>query len=497
MAIQWNQVRPDFSGSSASMRNAMTGISNAGTVFEKMREGILAEEQRAIENARAADAAALAQAELDERIRANQADEANAAATLAEQIRHAKEAEAVAAAGLKLQQDAAARLIANDNAGKLAADSLYAMQHGAQGVNNTLAALKAAEVMTPEMFEEAKLNGSMVNPSTNQAYTSLDEYRKVAKDAYDKASADFIAKHPELGNAGFEDLSSATGLERQFEILYRKHGGSGRGTEYLPNYITRGVSLESELAKADAATKIEAAKNARLSEIEYGSWDKIVGALTKSGFGAADAQAIGSTILGVQRALKTKGVSVSNKDVFNRIVETANLPNDKKGIIGRGWDWLWGGDRASLGKYGMTSAVDDFTKLWGKSTTTNPEKTLNTAPTKIDDLTPEQQTAARDWLRKQQLTAETNEQTFDVAAAEQQIVNQINEQDHKYVSLFVKDIPSLLKKYTNEELKTLGLTKKSTALTKAQLNKLKNIKSSAVREALPFYAWTEFERLFK
>ena len=51
MAIQWNQVKPDFSGSSSSMRNAITGISQAGTVFDKMRQTMLDEEQRAADNA--------------------------------------------------------------------------------------------------------------------------------------------------------------------------------------------------------------------------------------------------------------------------------------------------------------------------------------------------------------------------------------------------------------------------------------------------------------
>ena len=495
--LQWDQIKPDFSNSAASMRNAMTGISEAGTVFDKIRQGILDEEQRAVENARAAEAAALAQAELDERIRANQADEANAAATLAEQRRHAKEIEATAAAGLKLQQDAAARNRANDEAGAKAADILYEMQHGAQNVNSALAALKAAETMTPEMFEEAKLSGGMINPDTKQAYTNVDEYRKALSVNYEKLNTAFAKKYPELGNAGFEDLNTSTGLERQFGRIFRQQGGTGLGTEYLPNHISRGVLFESRLAETDAAAKAEAAKNARLSEIEYGSWDKIVGTLTKNGFGAVDAQAIGSTILGVQRALKTKGISVSNKDVYNRIVETAKLPNDKKGVIGKGWDWLWGGDRASLGNYGMTSAVNDFTKLWEKPGTNDTKKTPDTPPTKIEDLTPNQQTAARDLLRERQLAAEANEQNFDPKAAEQQIVNQINEKDHKYVSLFIEDVPALLKKYTNDELKTLGLTKTSTALTKAQLRKLKKINSSAVREALPFYVWPEFERTFK
>lgn len=51
MAIQWNQVKPDFSGSSSSIKNAMTGISQAGTVFNKLRDDIIAEEQRAAEAA--------------------------------------------------------------------------------------------------------------------------------------------------------------------------------------------------------------------------------------------------------------------------------------------------------------------------------------------------------------------------------------------------------------------------------------------------------------
>lgn len=51
MAIEWKTINPDFSDSTASMRNALTGFSEAGTVFDKMRQGILDEEQRALENA--------------------------------------------------------------------------------------------------------------------------------------------------------------------------------------------------------------------------------------------------------------------------------------------------------------------------------------------------------------------------------------------------------------------------------------------------------------
>lgn len=49
--IQWNQIKPDFSSSNRSMQNAMSGLSNAGTVFDKLRQSILDEEQRALDNA--------------------------------------------------------------------------------------------------------------------------------------------------------------------------------------------------------------------------------------------------------------------------------------------------------------------------------------------------------------------------------------------------------------------------------------------------------------
>lgn len=49
--LQWDQIKPDFSNSAASMRNAMTGISEAGTVFDKIRDDIAAEEQAALEAA--------------------------------------------------------------------------------------------------------------------------------------------------------------------------------------------------------------------------------------------------------------------------------------------------------------------------------------------------------------------------------------------------------------------------------------------------------------
>ena len=89
MAIQWNQVKPDFSGSSASMKNAMTGISQAGTVFDGLKKDIQEAEQARLEqlykerqlqqNAdQFAQSLALDQARLEEEIAARQADDIRA-----------------------------------------------------------------------------------------------------------------------------------------------------------------------------------------------------------------------------------------------------------------------------------------------------------------------------------------------------------------------------------------------------------------------------------
>lgn len=98
MDIKWEQVKPDFSNSSASMKNTLTSLSQAGTVFDKMRQSILDEEQRATENAYKQQLFdenarqfglqyALNQDKLAEQIRAAQANEAYKNRVLAEQAR--------------------------------------------------------------------------------------------------------------------------------------------------------------------------------------------------------------------------------------------------------------------------------------------------------------------------------------------------------------------------------------------------------------------------
>ena len=49
--IGWNDTGANFSDANSAMSNANTSISQTGTVFDKLRQSILAEEQRAVDNA--------------------------------------------------------------------------------------------------------------------------------------------------------------------------------------------------------------------------------------------------------------------------------------------------------------------------------------------------------------------------------------------------------------------------------------------------------------
>ena len=50
-SIGWNDTRADFNDANSAMSNANTSISQTGTVFDKLRQSILDEEQKAVDNA--------------------------------------------------------------------------------------------------------------------------------------------------------------------------------------------------------------------------------------------------------------------------------------------------------------------------------------------------------------------------------------------------------------------------------------------------------------
>ena len=49
--LKWDSINANFGDVNAAMRNSLTGISQAGTIFGELRKSILDEEQRAIDTA--------------------------------------------------------------------------------------------------------------------------------------------------------------------------------------------------------------------------------------------------------------------------------------------------------------------------------------------------------------------------------------------------------------------------------------------------------------
>lgn len=481
MAIQWNQIKPDFSSSNTSMRNAMTGISEAGTVFDKMRQGILDEEQRAIENARAAEATALAQAELDERIRANQADEAQAAATLAEQIRHARATEATAAGQLALAQQEARQRQLDARAAKEASELLYNLQHGNANILKLQQARDEAAQMTPETYALAA--SSLTNPATKQAYTSLEDYQKQTKQNYETAYNKFIEDN-KLSPAAVQDLSSAAGLERMWQMLYATKGGFGLGSEYMPSYITRGAQLESEAAKADLNAKVEAAKLASLSETKYGNWADVNKVLKDSGFTTAEATNMTNTILQVGKALP----GMSKKAIFNSIMSMTQKPEDASGALGVAWEKIFGKDRLSVNTLNsqeinaLVKAINPNYKAEASSSDGDSDK--NTLDSGTVTLSPAQSEQIAKDMRQARIEAERTGTTFDETSNRQNRIASIVRDSQDKVAEVITDIPALINQYTNEELASVGLNRNSKALTEQQLAALRAINDEAVLKAL-------------
>ena len=475
MALEWKSITPNFSSSNAAMANAMKGISQAGTVFEKMREGILAEEQRAIENQRAQDT-------LNETIRAHQANEAHNAATLAEQMRHAQATEATQAGQLALAQQEARQRQLNAKAAKEASELLYNLQHGNANILKLQQARDEAAQMTPETYALAA--SSLINPATKQAYTSLEDYQKQTKQNYETAYNRFIQDN-KLSSAAVQDLSSAAGLERMWQMLYATKGGFGLGSEYMPSYITRGAQLESEAAKADLNAKVEAAKLASLSETKYGNWADINKVLKDSGFTTAEATNMTNTILQVGKALP----GMSKKAVFNSIMSMTQKPEDASGVLGVAWEKIFGKDRLSVNTLNaqeinaLVKAINpDYKVEVGNGTGGSGEK--NTFDSGTINLSPAQsQQIAKD-IRQARIEAERTGTTFDETSNRQnRIANMVRDSQDK-VAEVITDIPALINQYTNEELASVGLNRNSKAITEQQLTALRAINDEAVLKAL-------------
>lgn len=335
MAIQeWKHTAPDFSGANTAMSNAMKGISNAGTVFEKMREGILAEEQRAIENQRAQDT-------LNETIRANQALEDFRAGQLAneqERLRMQSELNAAEIARnealtrqtmAKINQDET-----NKRAWQLAVSGVDALSPKFQTYDNLL----KAQAVTREAFNKDKLTNA-----DKSIYKDYADY-----DAFQTANTAEIAKIEKwladngINKADFTGLGTTHGRVNMQEKIFAANGGFGPIKDYLSIADTNGLIFETDKMKQDTATKAEFAKKERDLATPNG-----IDAQLKPYAMHDDAR---NTLNQLALTLITnKGNStLSNQDILNDLITRTVLPGMDANAITRAYRYFKGNPSISF-----------------------------------------------------------------------------------------------------------------------------------------------------
>lgn len=332
--MEWKHVAPDFSGANAAMANAMKGISQAGTVFEKMREGILAEEQRAIENQRAQDT-------LNETIRANQALEDYRAGQLAneqERLRMQSELNAAEIARnealtkqtmAKINQDEA-----NKRAWRLAVSGVDALSPKYQTYDNLL----KAQAVTREAFDQDKLTNK--DKSIYKDYTDYDSFQTT--NTAEIAKIEKWLEDNGINKADFTGLGTTHGRVNMQEKIFAANGGFGPIKDYLSIADANGLIFETDKMKQDTATKVEWAKKERDLATPNG-----IDAQLKPYAMHDDARnALNQLALTL---ITNKGNStLSNQDILNDLITRTVLPGMDANAITRAYRYFTGNPNISF-----------------------------------------------------------------------------------------------------------------------------------------------------
>lgn len=401
MAIQWNQVKPDFSGSSASMKNAMTGISQAGTVFEKMREGILAEEQRAIENARAQDT-------LNEQIRANQALEEYRAGQLANEQARLEQQALVDAAQI-------AQYNANTNKANYELQQLRNNNAAWKFANDTVANLDSDYRAFAQASANLDVTEDDFNKNKDSLYKDYADYKSF-RNANTQVQSDIVGKYKKLGITGNDltGLGNTTGRVGLLEKLYLQNGGTG-SIESRLSLVDR-AGLATEQRQLETARTI-AAEDAR-KEKELGTSEGIQKAFSGFDLKGPDLLHPVQMVQRIQTAAKKNGIPLKNSDAVNKVLMSMQMAKDPTSAIGRAWQWFAGKD--SLSFKSQEELDNMLAEAFGANTISNNELKNNSSGNTSEE--------ARKYMQHQ----------FDATASGQTVLTpeqlaQQNQQRLKYI----------------------------------------------------------------
>lgn len=339
--MEWKQIKPDFSSSNNSMQNAMSGLSSAGTVFEKMREGILAEEQRAIENARAAEAAALAQATLDEEIRANQALEDYRAGQLANEQERIRMQGELNASEIERNNALTQQIIAETNqknanrrAWQLAVSTVDTLSPRYQDYANAV----KAQTVTREAFDQDKLTNK--DKSIYKDYADYDSFQKANAAKIEEIEKWLTANN--INKAGFTGLGTAHGRVDMLEKAYVANGGFGSIRNLLSIADSNGLVYETTKMQQEAATKAEWAKTEKSLATPNGI------ATYLEPYAMQDDARNALNQLALTLITKKGNSTLSNQDILNDLITRTVLPGMDVSAIKRAYNYFTGNSGISF-----------------------------------------------------------------------------------------------------------------------------------------------------
>lgn len=262
--LQWNSVRADFSDANAAMGNAQKGLSQAGTVFGQLRQSILDEEQRAVDNAHR-------QKVFDENVRQFGLQHALNEDKLAEAILHNRNTEGLTARGqdlshraamanvgvqregLRLRQAQFDRSLRNENARLANADARLAFEREKW---NALQSEKAENKQTLASIAD---NLFASRKDLDEKIANTQTLLEQATDPTDVAKLNSTLGMLQQERNGM----SATSLDSQYKINAARAGIHVDKTPF-----TSEAALEQDRLKAAVANKFKAEEKAVKNALE-------------------------------------------------------------------------------------------------------------------------------------------------------------------------------------------------------------------------------------
>lgn len=240
--IGWNDTGANFSDANSAMSNANTSISQTGTVFDKLRQSILDEQQKAVDNKYRAQL-------FDENVKQFGMQHALAQDELSEKILSNRNTEGLTARGQDIQSRG------QDLSYKAAMASV-----GSQNVRNKLMLQQWEDAKRKEAINiKAYQMGIEKRTSAEDKLKDIKLIENIPEEYRTPQQQALLSSTPELREA-----VTANGLDREIAMQAAKEGDP----TLLANVIGRAAATEQAMAVTSTEQKIKQQKALEESQLK-------------------------------------------------------------------------------------------------------------------------------------------------------------------------------------------------------------------------------------